>query len=368
MRPFPLIRRRAIGTAHAIGTPTKLNLFLEVVGRRPDGFHELESLFLALDAGDTMLVRCAPEGRDSLRVSGVPAPEDGTNLVLRAIDRARASRPIPPLSVHLRKRTPMGAGLGGGSANAAGVLAHLHDLHPDPRGVEGVREDAASLGSDIPFFLFDHASAIGTGRGETLSPLRGPLFGGAPVAFVLVLPALHSSTAAAFARLAFPLTDPEGPISVPAKTFEDSGEWQRGVFNRLEGSVIDAARPLARLVEHLENDLVESRDQGKRARSGDGPGAPVPSPIADRPPDFARDFVPADRMSSSASTTRRSIMTGSGSAFFLPARDLTDARRLEDRLRRPGGALERFTAETGVAVETRCARPHLLLTHTPPTP
>ena len=128
-----------------------------------------------------MLVRYAPEGRDSLRVSGVPAPEDGTNLVLRAIDRARASRPIPPLSVHLRKRTPMGAGLGGGSANAAGVLAHLHDLHPDPRGVEGVREDAASLGSDIPFFLFDHPAAIGTGRGETLSPLRGPLFGGAPV-------------------------------------------------------------------------------------------------------------------------------------------------------------------------------------------
>ena len=331
MSDFPLISiaesARGGGPAHEraaeVATPIKLNLFLEVIRRRDDGFHDLETLFLALDHGDRMAVVENREARDSdrLTVTGHEAPTDATNLVRRAADLARTRRSIPFLEIELEKRVPAGTGLGAGSANAAGMLALLHRWFPDPRGVEGVRDDAAALGSDVAFFLGESAAAIGRGRGEQLESIApGRLFGGDAPGFVIVLPSVHSSTAEAYREVSLALTSQSGPITFPTRTFESSGEWQRGLFNRLEARVIASVPQLAELARRLQ--ITSESDH--------------PS---------STDWVPAQ-------------MTGSGSAFFVVGRDFAHARTIDAALCARGGPLDTYERQTGVAVSTLCARPH----------
>jgi len=295
-----------------------LNLFLEVERRRVDGYHDIESLFLALDWGDLLIaeVRGTAE-RDRLRVVGEEAPADETNLVLVALAAARVRRPVPPLSLSLRKRIPPGTGLGGGSGDAAALIALLEEIAPDPAGIEGAREVAASIGSDVPFFLGAGAAAVVRGRGERLAPFPGDLFGGGRPGFILVLPRIASATAEAYARLSFPLTSPDGPITFPARTFASAGGWSQGLFNRLEAPLIAAEPRLADLASRLRTFV--------RAR-----------------PDTAMGVG----------------MSGSGSAYFLAARDRAAARRLEASLLAAEGPLVDSAATTGVDVTTVTAEPH----------
>ncbi len=333
MTRFPLISIRSTDRGIEVETPSKLNLFLEVTARRDDGYHEIETLFLALDTGDAMVVEADSDrrGPDQISVTGFDAPTDATNLALRAVALARSTRPIPAVRVDLVKRIPAGAGLGGGSANAAGMLAILDFWFPDPRGVDGVRLDAARLGSDVAFFLGDDAAAIGRGRGELLEGLRpGKLFGGDAPAFVIVLPRVHSSTPDAYREVSLALTSQSGPITFPATTFETSGEWQRGLFNRLEAPVLTSVPQLAELARHL----------GITAH---------PGRASESDPSFAW---------SRASEPLAVRMTGSGSAFFVAGRDLAHARQIDAALRAPGGPLEAFEQHTGVVASTLCARPH----------
>jgi len=301
-----------------VATPAKLNLFLEVERRRADGYHDIVSLLLALGWGDLLLAEVRRDGEeDTLRVEGEEAPADATNLVLVALAAARARRPVPPLSLLLRKRVPPGAGLGGGSGDAAGLLALIEEIAPDPAGIEGAMEIAAAVGSDVPFFLGPSAAAVARGRGERLEPFPGRLFEGERPALVIVLPRIPSPTARAYARLSFPLTSPDGPITFPARTFASAGGWPRGLFNRLEGPLIAAEPQLAELASRLR-DFARARPE---AATGVG-------------------------------------MTGSGSAYFLAARDRVGARRLEALLRAANGPLASFTRATGVPVATATTEPH----------
>lgn len=331
---FPLLRRVTADDHSRVETPTKLNLFLELHGLRPDRFHELETLFLAIDRGDILHFETA--GEDSLEVCGEQAPADRTNLVWRALERARESRPIPPLTMLLEKQIPAGTGLGGGSANAAGMLALLHDRFPDPRGASGVAADAAALGSDLNFFLGESAAAIGRGRGEQLEPLDAPLFGGGEPGFLILAPKLPSSTAEAFRQVSYPLTSPNGPITFPARTFEDLGEWQRGLFNRLEASVFRSIPPLADLAQRLSAWHLREWN-----RAGGDPD-PVNAPAG------------------ATGDPQRSVwMTGSGSALFMVEENLTRAIELERAMTAPGGPIEQFSAESGVELRSWCANPLL---------
>lgn len=152
-----------------IETCAKVNLTLEIVSRRDDGFHELATIFQAVDLTD----RIRLEPANALRITSTLAslPTDERNLCHRAATRlaARLGR-APEVAIHLDKRIPVGAGLGGGSGNAAGVLGALARLWEADLSDDELVELAAELGSDVAFFLRGGA-AVGKGRGEQLAPL-----------------------------------------------------------------------------------------------------------------------------------------------------------------------------------------------------
>ena len=153
-------------------SPAKVNLFLRVLGRRPDGYHELASLFQIVDLCDTLQYELAP--KDSLTCSDEAVPTDNSNLIIRAAElfRRKTGRDFG-LKVHLEKRIPMNAGLGGGSSNAATTLWAINQLLGMPVTAEALKEWSAELGADVPFF-FSLGTAYCTGRGDCFTPLPKP--------------------------------------------------------------------------------------------------------------------------------------------------------------------------------------------------
>jgi 4-diphosphocytidyl-2-C-methyl-D-erythritol kinase len=159
--------------------PAKVNLTLAVLGTRPDGFHDLHSVFVPLDLADRLSVAVLPPGAaDTLHVDGFDPGPAADNLVLRAIRAAREAahpawgrpEPPPPLAARLEKRIPVAAGLAGGSSDAAAALdAALEAWGVDIDAATRHRV-AASLGSDVPFFAIGGPALI-EGRGERLTPL-----------------------------------------------------------------------------------------------------------------------------------------------------------------------------------------------------
>jgi 4-diphosphocytidyl-2-C-methyl-D-erythritol kinase len=199
------------GRLHVVRfAPAKLNLTLAVLGRRDDGYHSLHSVMVPLTLGDALTVSTAPAGagQDSLRVSGLPVSPTPENLILRAIAATRtavmesgpgAAPETPPLAARLTKRIPLAAGLGGGSSDAAAAMdAALAAWHGSLTESQAAAV-AASLGSDVPFFLA-RGTALVTGRGEFVEPL--PQIRGEPPAVLVVTPQIAISTAAVFAAFA----------------------------------------------------------------------------------------------------------------------------------------------------------------------
>jgi 4-diphosphocytidyl-2-C-methyl-D-erythritol kinase len=191
-----------------IAAPAKINLHLRITGRRPDGFHELESIFAALAFGDTL--RFETIDRDGAleiamngRFPGEKAPPMEHNIVYTAISRFRdRSGWNRGIRAQVEKRIPLGGGLGGGSSDAAAALAALNSLAAaDGCALENAVLTAlgASLGSDVPFFLYNTAAAWVAGRGEHIRPIAAPAL--AALAIVLVNPGFPSGTAGAFQLL-----------------------------------------------------------------------------------------------------------------------------------------------------------------------
>ena len=154
-------------------SPAKINLFLKVLGKRPDGYHNLSSLFQAITLGDTLSIE--PHDKDLLTCSDSALPVDSTNLILKALSLFRFKTGINlHAKVHLEKKIPIQAGLGGGSGNAATVLWACNQLTGEVASIQQLQAWSAEIGSDIPFF-FSHGTAHCTGKGENvrnLSPLE----------------------------------------------------------------------------------------------------------------------------------------------------------------------------------------------------
>lgn len=238
-----------------IHSPAKVNLMLSVHGRRPDGFHELTSLMVALKFGDTLTVRIRNANEDALQCSDPAVPSGAENLVLRA---ASAFRECLGHSVyfefHLEKRIPMGAGLGGGSGNAVAALKGMNQLLGEPLNKETLHELAAELGSDCPFFI-DAKPAWIYGRGERIEPLDVSLceqLQGMPL--VLFKPNFAVNTAWAFQRLAANASDNYRPEPVDTKGLEDSiraGGFNDLLFNSFETPVGKKYVALPTLLDQL---------------------------------------------------------------------------------------------------------------------
>ncbi|MCP5110578.1 MAG: 4-(cytidine 5'-diphospho)-2-C-methyl-D-erythritol kinase [bacterium] len=186
----------------------KINLSLKVLGKRPDGYHELRTIFQTISLGDELEVRFEPGRRTRFELeSSLDIPD---NLVLKAarlVMRAMAVK--GRVQFRLRKRIPMRGGMGGGSSDAAAVLLALPVLAGKALPQAKLTELAAKLGSDVPFFLLG-GTALGLGRGEELHPLpeAGPLRG------LAVFPGVEVPTPAAYQALKRELTDRLGPYKM----------------------------------------------------------------------------------------------------------------------------------------------------------
>ncbi|MBI4879092.1 MAG: 4-(cytidine 5'-diphospho)-2-C-methyl-D-erythritol kinase [Planctomycetes bacterium] len=198
--------------------PAKLNLYLEVLGKRPDGFHEIETVMHAIDLCDVLTVERVPGEELRFAVSGRPCPADDTNLVVRAAEALfSALNTRSGLAVNLQKIIPLGAGLGGGSADAGAMLAAVNHLLGEPFSKPRLEEIAAGLGSDVPFFLTG-GTAVARGRGERIEAL---VPGAIPrFTFVLFYPGAAVSTAVVYGTLNLALTKPKGDLRTFLKSLD----------------------------------------------------------------------------------------------------------------------------------------------------
>jgi 4-diphosphocytidyl-2-C-methyl-D-erythritol kinase len=262
-----------------VSAPAKLNLGLRVVGRRPDGLHLLESVFVPLDLADEIAleVEVGPARAVALRVEGGPPELDlsAANLASRAatafLEAAGCSATV---RIELTKRIPVGAGLGGGSSDAGAVLRALDTCLPDSPARAHLPEIAVGLGADVPFFLDPRPSLV-LGIGERIEPLAGvPAL---PV--VVATPAPSLSTAAvfeAFSAAGAPpsaaLTPAEGPLTMlPLPALLERG-WHSG--HALRALLVNDLEPVAaRLRPDVGRVRREIERAGARAvgMSGSGP-------------------------------------------------------------------------------------------------
>ena len=258
---------RRFGNEIVIETPAKLNLFLEVLAKRPDGFHELETLMVAINLYDSLLFSPSHDGVqvDCAWASGLaarwttsgsmagPSPLDNLpsgedNLVYRAIRRLAAETGCTSgLHVKIIKRIPSSAGLGGASSDAAAALVAANQLWNTGLDCRQLQQIAAALGSDLPFFLANSTMAVGRGRGERLEilPRAGMLH------FVVVRPLEGLSTPLVF-RHCRPAVNPRNiePIrsALQAGRIADVG---RAFHNQLQ----PAAREISPCVRQLEREM-----------------------------------------------------------------------------------------------------------------
>lgn len=265
----------------------KINLGLRVLAREVSGFHQIETIFARVSLADSLTLTLGSPGI-RLRVTGDvggAAPDD--NLVTRAV-RAyhEAARVEPGVDVRLEKRIPVGAGLGGGSADAAATLLGLDQLLGQPLGLERMRTIAAGLGSDVPFLLEAMPMALAWGRGERMMSLRPP----GPAWAVLALPDVHIETGWAYGALS---ETPDSDVGSGAPYPGASLDWHQiaaRTGNQFERVVYGRHPELATLRERLEGEsplaarmtgtgaahyaLFESRDRAVEALSRLGADLP----------------------------------------------------------------------------------------------
>lgn len=200
--------RSVVGQAYA-----KVNLTLEVLGKRADGYHELSSVFATIALADTVRVAVAPVL--DVRITPDLGATRGDDLASRAVRAfAAASGREARALVRIRKRIPVAAGLGGGSSDAAAVLRGLSELWHVPPAAPDL---AATLGSDIPFFASGSAFALVSGRGEAIAPLPPPA---SPLWIVLVIPPVRLLTRDVFAGFRSAPRQ-QGPATRLAGAFRD---------------------------------------------------------------------------------------------------------------------------------------------------
>lgn len=227
--------------------PAKLNLFLEILGKRPDGYHELSTVMAPVGLYDTLTLTKAK--RFTLEVEGPPLP--GTNTVEKAFRAVAARRKIPGVKAKLVKGVPAGSGMGGGSSDAAAMiegLDRLYDLGLDRHQI------AAEIGSDVNFFL-ERGPALCTGRGEKVAPIAS----GPELHAVILWPGFSLSTAAVYAAVRQFLTRTPRAVIDFLNQFSRGGpaELEPVLFNRLESASFALHPELgalrARLAELLPN-------------------------------------------------------------------------------------------------------------------
>lgn len=228
--------------------PAKLNLFLHITGRRPDGYHALQSVFQLLDWGDRLHFTLRDDGKVS-RVTDVPGVPEESDLVVRAASllKAHAGATLG-VDIEIDKRLPMGAGLGGGSSDAATTLLALNRLWRLDLPRTTLQSLAVKLGADVPFFVFGK-NAFAEGIGEALQAVELPARW-----FLVVTPRVHVPTAAIFSEKS--LTRDSKPITITdflAQRGIDAGWPDSFGRNDMQPVVTSKYAEVAKVVEWFYN-------------------------------------------------------------------------------------------------------------------
>jgi len=274
---------RTIAGGVEVLAPAKLNLFLEVLARRPDGYHEIESLMVNVNLYDTLTVSELDSESIVLECDDPSLPTGSENLVVKAAERLKAVTGCPRgARITLRKVIPAQAGLAGGSSDAAAALVALNRLWNLETPAPALESVAAEIGSDVAFFLHG-PSAICRGRGEQVEDMAL----GRDLHFVLVAPHVGLSTADVYRNL--------GPAGTPRRIEPVLDALAHGGPAALGRSLFNRLQPVA---ETLRPELIRVRDA-----------------LANLDP-------PLDG----------SLMSGSGSAYFGLCRDSAAAERAAEAL------------------------------------
>jgi 4-diphosphocytidyl-2-C-methyl-D-erythritol kinase len=242
----------ALASLHGCPAPAKLNLFLHVTGRRPDGYHLLQSVFQLIDHGDTLDFDLRADA-NIVRLNEVPGVPEEQDLIVRALralqtEYARRHGSLPPgIAVRIEKRLPLGGGLGGGSSDAATALMAANHLWQAGFLDAELMAIGLPLGADIPFFLFGE-TAFAEGVGEALQAVPGP-----DCWYVVVEPGVSVPTAAIFT--APDLTRNTKPITVADFLGRQTGSTDAAGFGRndLQDVAVRLFPPVAEAIEWLGN-------------------------------------------------------------------------------------------------------------------
>lgn len=227
----------------------KINLGLNIISKRPDGYHNLETVFYPIPLCDTLSVEAMPAGTQPqsdylFNIEGTPvdcAPEK--NLVIKAFRLLQSEYPLAPVQISMRKDIPFGAGLGGGSADAAFMLKMLNDHFDLKLSTEKLEEFAARLGADCAFFI-QNRPTLAEGIGNIFTPISLSLKG---YTLVLVKPEIHISTQEAYAKV---------HPHMPEHRIQDAicrpiEEWKDIIVNDFEESVFPNHPELDRIKQEL---------------------------------------------------------------------------------------------------------------------
>lgn len=231
----------------------KINLGLRIGNKRPDGYHNLETVFFPLPFTDVLEIIPALKQDTEILYTGTGLVVDGTpadNLCIRAYHLLKQDFPqIPAVRMHLHKAIPLGAGLGGGSADAAFTLNLLNSKFRLGLNEDQLIRYALQLGSDCPFFLLNKPS-FATGRGEVLEPVAVDL---SACKIVLINPGIHINTGWAFAKLSGGATPSPNLRSLKDIVAQPLLTWKHELINDFEKPVFEAHPGIGRIKEDLYN-------------------------------------------------------------------------------------------------------------------
>ncbi len=243
------------GNALTISSPAKLNVFLEVRSKRPDGYHELDTVMLRTEFADQLTVRPIQTSALSLRFSEATSealqsgvPLDHRNLILQAAAAMKLRLGIATgAEFTLHKRIPPESGLGGGSSNAAAALLLCRQLWQPDVSDSVLHEIAAALGSDINFFLSRRAAAVCHGRGEIIEPIRLAR----KYYFVALRPSQGNSTATVFRSMSLPERPRTSKCIVDVLSGHLEASLESHLFNRLTEAAGSVNPAMSTLIERV---------------------------------------------------------------------------------------------------------------------
>jgi 4-diphosphocytidyl-2-C-methyl-D-erythritol kinase len=224
--------------------PAKVNLGLNILSKRDDGYHEIETCMIPIPFTDILEITESEEFQFLQTGFAIPGNSD-SNLCVKAFWLLNQKHDIPNVRIHLRKQIPMGAGLGGGSADASYVLKGLNDLFKLNISISELENLAAKLGSDCPFFI-QNKPQIARGRGEVLSEIEIDLKG---KYLVLLNPGIHVGTKEAYNGVK-PIASSKHIEEILLSPIET---WQTELINQFEESIF----PKFSLIKELKNSLIE---------------------------------------------------------------------------------------------------------------